>query len=215
MDENRLREMFRRESLTKIRNYDELNRIAKKGEIVFAGSSLMENMRMNEILQSLGCHKTVYNRGLGGFTIDQYDEVLDVCVLDLQPSKVFINIGSNDLNIPGDTIGNMIRKLRALLERIQKALPSCEITMLAFYPVRPEEESWPAADGHIVRTKENVQRANEEMKKLAAELSLSFLDLNACLTDEDGYMKKELSTDQLHFSQAGYIPVVEALIPYL
>ncbi len=87
-----------------IRNYRELNQIAVKGQTVCAGSSLMENFPINEMLMNLGCTKKVYNRGVGGFTIDEYNEVLDV-VLDLEPSKLLINIGSNDLSLPGDTMG--------------------------------------------------------------------------------------------------------------
>ena len=40
----------------------------------------------------------IYNRGVGGFFFDELLAVIDVCAIDLQPSKVFINIGTNDLS---------------------------------------------------------------------------------------------------------------------
>ncbi len=40
-----------------IRNYRELNQIAVKGQTVCAGSSLMENFPINEMLMNLGCTK--------------------------------------------------------------------------------------------------------------------------------------------------------------
>ena len=40
-----------------IRSYRELNQMATKGQTVCAGSSLMENFPINEMLMNLGCTK--------------------------------------------------------------------------------------------------------------------------------------------------------------
>ena len=159
----------------KLRKYRELNAMAPKGQTVCAGSSLMENFPVNEMLMNLGSEKKVYNRGMSAYTIDQYAEVLDI-VLDLEPSKLFINIGSNDLNLPGDTIGNMIGKYRALILRIKEALPECRITMMAFYPCR--EENGFVAEGKVLRIMENINLANRKVKELAEELDCAYLDCN-------------------------------------
>ncbi len=197
----------------KLRGYRELNAVAVKGQTVCAGSSLMENFPLNELLMNLGSSKKVYNRGMSGYTIDQYDAVLDVCVLDLAPSRLIINIGSNDLNLPGDTIGNLICKYRALIRRIQKALPDCAITMLAFYPCRDDDsEQMP---GRVARTMENVNLANRQVAALAAEMGCRFVDCNAPLLDEEGYLRRELMTDPIHFSPAGYVEVLKILEAYL
>ena len=47
----------------------------------------------------LPCH--IYNRGVGGFVIDQMLEALEPCVLALAPRYLFLNIGTNDMNGPG------------------------------------------------------------------------------------------------------------------
>ncbi len=197
----------------KIRNYRELNKVALKHQIVLAGSSLMDYFPVNELLMDMGITTPVYNRGIASFTVSQYDEVFDV-VLDLEPSKLFINIGTNDLNRAGDTIGNLMRKYRALLEKTRAALPQCQITCLAYYPclepVEPETR-----EGRIARTNENVCKANEEVKKMCEEMGFGFLDLNGPLKDENGHLKKELALDQLHFSAAGYVEVLKQLKEYL
>lgn len=197
----------------KLRKYRELNAVAPKGQTVCAGSSLMENFPINELLMDLGSTKKVYNRGMSAYTIDQYAKVLDI-VLDLEPSKLFINIGSNDLSIPGDTIGNMIRKYRALIQRIQAALPECKITMLAFYPCRDDDGGF-QMEGRVPRTMANVTLANEQVKALAGELGCDYLDCNAPLMDEEGFLRKEFMTDPIHFSPAGYVEVLKILEPYL
>ena len=199
----------------KIRNYREQNVRARKGQTVFAGSSLMENFPVNEMLMTRGIRTVVYNRGIGGYTIEQYDKALDVCVLDLQPKRLFINIGSNDLNLPGDTLGNLERGYRALLLRIKQALPDCAITLLAYYPCLPADPDMPMQPGRVPRTMENVNAANRIVKSLAEELGCAYLDLNAPLLDEAGYLRKDLSTDPIHFSSAGYELVLDQLEPLL
>ena len=208
-----MKEFFAKMDRDKLRKYRELNAVAPKGQTVCAGSSLMENFPVNELLMNLGSTKKVYNRGMSAFTIAQYDEVLDI-VLDLEPSKLFINIGSNDLSIPGDTIGNMIAGYRALIQRIQAALPRCAITMLAFYPCRPDDGGF-QMEGRVPRTMEIINRANERVMELAEELGCTYLDCNAPLLDEEGFLKKEYMTDPIHFSPAGYVEVLRILEPYL
>lgn len=208
-----MKEFFAKMDWDKLRKYRELNAVAPKGQTVCAGSSLMENFPVNELLMNLGSTKKVYNRGMSAFTIAQYDEVLDI-VLDLEPSRLFINIGSNDLSIPGDTIGNMIAGYRALIQRIQAALPRCAITMLAFYPCRPDDGGF-QMEGRVPRTMEIINRANERVMELAEELGCTYLDCNAPLLDEEGFLKKEYMTDPIHFSPAGYVEVLRILEPYL
>lgn len=41
--------------------------------------------------------QVIYNRGIGGFTIPELYSVRDVCIFDLSPEKIFINIGTNDI----------------------------------------------------------------------------------------------------------------------
>ncbi len=198
-----------------VRNYRELNKTAIKGQTVLAGSSLMENFRVNELLMSRGCHKIVYNRGIGGMTVREYDQVLDVCVLDLEPRKLILNIGSNDLNIPGDTVGNLMAGYRPLLERIQGCLPDCKITLLAYYPCRKGQGIAPMIPGRIARSMETILEANEQVRLLAAERNVEFRNLNEAVSDSEGYLDPEIAMDDIHFSQAGYIKLLDLLEPIL
>ena len=199
----------------KVRAYRELNRYVRKGETVFAGSSLMENFPVNEMLMSLGDTRCVYNRGLGGFTIDEYDKVLDVCVLELEPSRLVINIGSNDLNLPGDTVENLITRYRRLLLRVREALPGCAITLLAYYPCMRSDGKMPMMPGRVPRTIENVRLANDRVRELAAELGCDFVDLNGPLTDDEGYLRADVAVDPIHFSPEGYMLILPRLLEYL
>ena len=66
-----------------------------------------------------------YNRGVGGFITDELLENIDTCILDLKPSKLFINIGTNDLSYPDIPIAQMIDHYDQILCQVKAALPSC------------------------------------------------------------------------------------------
>ena len=61
-------EQMKREQEEKLERYRVLNRNVRKGEILFTGSSLMEQFPINELLMTNGMRQVVYNRGIGGFT---------------------------------------------------------------------------------------------------------------------------------------------------
>lgn len=214
MEQREFEEMMEREMRNKARRYAELNETAQMGQTVLAGSSLMEFFPVNEMLMDRGNYKIVYNRGIGGATIQQYEAFLEPCVLGLKPGKLFINIGSNDLNLPGDTVGNLITGYRRLLKRIMEALPECAITLLAYYPCMKETLA-PPVPGRIPRTMENVKKANEQVELLAKELGLSFLNVNRAVSDPEGYLDPAIAMDDIHFSPNGYQRVLDLLEPLL
>ena len=80
----------------KLKNYQYLNEVAIKGETLFTGSSLMELFPICEIARSRGVDDIIYNRGISGLNTDEFLQHIHPLLLDLQPSKVFINIGTND-----------------------------------------------------------------------------------------------------------------------
>lgn len=92
-----MQERARKEQAVKVRNFKVLNAHAKKGQILFTGSSLMEQFSVAEIAASAGVNKIIYNRGIGGTTTDDFLREIDTVLLDLAPAKVFLNIGTNDM----------------------------------------------------------------------------------------------------------------------
>lgn len=197
----------------KVQQYRELNLLAKKGQTVLVGSSQMENFPVGEMLMNRRSPKIVYNRSLSALTIDQYASYLD-CVLELQPSKLFVNIGSADLSLPGDTVGNLIAAYRRLLCRVMAELPICRITLLAYYPCR-KEAAMPLPEGRIPWTSELIEQTNAAVEKLAMELGLGFMNLNAAVSDREGYLDTSIALDDVHFSPLGYERVLNLLERYL
>lgn len=190
-----------------------LNETAQRGKIVLAGSSLCEQFPVNEMLMSRGIDLVVYNRGISGDTLAGYREKLDVCVCDLQPAKVFINIGTNDMNGETFDVEAFAAEYEALLCDIIVRCPGTEITVLAFYPMN--EEVHATSPWHSLRTNERIRAANRAVEELARGLNLRFVDCSAPLVDKNGSLHPEFTMDGIHMYADAYEKVLDILLPYM
>lgn len=204
------------EKADKIERFRHLNPYVKKGQIVFAGSSLMEQFPIYEFLQDFDLPFTIYNRGVGGFTTTEMMPVLQETIIDLQPKYLFLNIGTNDLNGPDYRQEGLIERYDQILNQVEAGVPGVKIFLLAYYPVNPDATDLPfMAEVFRYRTNERINAASEAVRELAAKHGAEFLNLNAGITDEKGRLKEEFTIEGMHMYANGYKPVLDALLPVL
>ena len=210
-------EMAQRQDREKLESYRQLNRLAKKGQVVFTGSSLMEQFPLNEMLQGEALPYRVYNRGMSGFVAPQLLQVLDVCVYELAPAHVFLNIGTNDMSRPDYRQEALLACYRRILEEILSHVPGVKLHLLAYYPVNPDlegQEGW-AAESLRYRTNQVLREANRGVEALAREMGAEYLDLNAPLLDGQGRLRAQYTKEGIHLYPAGYQAVLGELLPVL
>lgn len=210
-------EMAQRQDREKLESYRQLNRLAKKGQVVFTGSSLMEQFPLNEMLQGEALPYRVYNRGMSGFVAPQLLQVLDVCVYELAPAHVFLNIGTNDMSRPDYSQEALLACYRRILEEILSHVPGVKLHLLAYYPVNPDlegQEGW-AAEALRYRTNQVLREANQGVEALAREMGAEYLDLNAPLLDSQGRLRAQYTKEGIHLYPAGYQAVLGELLPVL
>ena len=195
----------------KVHNFMCLNKFVKKGEIVFTGSSLCELFPINEMLQNVEPRIRVYNRGIGGFVTDELLTNLAVCVLDLAPRMLFLNIGTNDLSDASRPMAQIIGTYRAILEKVLQALPDVQIYLMAYYPINEEAATPEMKPCLRVRTNEKIAQANAEVQKLAKTLHLHYIDVNAPLKDEHGRLRAEFTYEGMHIRPEGYRTIYPAI----
>lgn len=206
------------EQQDKLARYRYLNQNVKKGEILFTGSSLMEQFPINELLMTNNMHQVIYNRGVGGFTTNDMLQHMEEMVFATEPSRIFINIGTNDIGSPDYHLDALIENYEKIIRLIREKLPEAEINMLAYYPVNEVDQlpdtEW-AKYLFVTRTNENLKIANEAVKKLADKMGCRFLNVNDGLTDENGRLKKEFTIEGIHMYANGYQVVLNNLKAYL
>ena len=215
---NFINEFFQKEKMDKLERYRHLNRYVKKGQILFTGSSLMEQFPIGEILLNHDLHLTIYNRGIGGYTIPEMLNSMNEQILDLEPSKTFINIGTNDISNPEETTEKLISDYRQVLLQIKEKLPETKVYMMAYYPVNVSvaaKQPWPYAKEAAQLRLERLAGCNEAVERLAKEFNYDYIDVNEGLTAADGQTKEEFSIDGIHMWSDAYEIVFENMKKYL
>ena len=205
---------MRREQDEKLDRFRILNQEARKGEILFTGSSLMEQFPIHELMMNDGMDLVIYNRGIGGFTTRDMMEHMEEMVFGTEPSRIFINIGTNDMNAPYFSQDRLLENYEAILRQIQERLPAAEINVMAYYPVNEVDK---VPDGpwgktlFVNRTNRTIDRLNQALEKLAEKLGCRFINVNKGLTDENGRLKKEYTIEGVHMYANGYRVVLDNL----
>ena len=194
------------------------NQTVQKGQIVFVGSSLMEIFPIEKMQQGLGLDKLIYNRGIRATTTAELLTAMDVCIFDLSPSKIFINIGSNDLgfDVPEATF---LANYDEILRQIKEKLPETQVFVMAYYPVNPVADFGEPEAEHkslfATRTNEILELASSKVAQVAQKYNYEFINVNDGLVDADGNLRQELTFDGAHMFPAGYEIVLGNMKKYL
>ena len=202
-----------------VEKYRQLNKSAKKGQILFVGSSLMEHFPINEILMSRGLSTVIYNRGISGYTIPELLESMDEQIFDLEPSVIFINIGTNDISRSEETAEGFEADYRNVLSQIKERLPKTKVYVMAYYPVNVELAkkvvAWPEAPLAAELRLQRLDKANAIAESLAKEIGYEFINVNDGLAGVDGQTRKEYSTDGIHMWPKAYEIIFDNMSKYI
>lgn len=207
---------FDEERKQKLERYRRLNKFVKKGQILFVGSSLMEQFPIYEFIQDYDIDKVIYNRGVGGFTTLDMLETMEECIFELEPSRIFINIGTNDMNGEDFQVEKLMGNYEQIIQQIKTRLPKARIYLMAYYPVNKEAANDPFMQQALsIRTNDRIRDTNQEVVKLAMKYGEKYIDVNKNLYDELGRLKEEYTIEGMHMYVNGYRAVLDELMKYI
>ena len=205
------KEPWRIEKEKLVQRYREENKSVMKGKTVFVGSSLMEMFPV----QHWAGDTVVYNRGIGGYKTADILPILDVCVFDLMPKKVFINIGTNDLSDASISLDSVMENYDCILSRIEENVPGVRIYLMAYYPINYETADESMKPCLRIRTNEKIALANERVRELAARHGQRYIDVNGPLKDDKGDLRAEYTIEGMHIKPEGYRAIFPAVMAYV
>ena len=210
------KETWRLEKEQMVKDFHVWNKDAIKGQTVFTGSSLMEMFPIEKWVKELGPNAPiVYNRGGGGYRTTDLLPILDACVFELTPRKVFINIGTNDLSDDNISLETVMSNYDRIITQIEEKLPSVIIYMMAYYPINYEAATEEMKPCLLIRTNEKINRANELVAQLAAKHGQKYINVNAPLMDEQGRLKAQYTIEGMHIKPEGYRAIFEDIMAYV
>lgn len=161
-----------------------------KGKIIFLGDSLTEGCEWAELFQNTD----ILNRGIAG---DQTEGILKrlKLVLDLQPQKLFLMIGVNDLlfHSPEKIVDNY----QEIVKQIKTASPSTQLFLQSCLPINNEVRN-------ITIDNKDLQIINQGIKKIAEKNAVPYINLYPDFADDRGNLKTDYTADGIHLNGKGY-----------
>ncbi|BDB09512.1 SGNH/GDSL hydrolase family protein [Streptococcus toyakuensis] len=186
--------------------YRHLNQVSVlEPDILFIGDSIVEYYPLQELF---GTSKTIVNRGIRGYQTGLLLENLDAHLYGGAVDKIVLLIGTNDIgkDVP---VNEALNNLEAIIQSIARDYPLTEIKLLSILPVNEGEKYKQTV---YIRTNEKIREWNQAYEALAsAYMQVDFVPVYDSLTDTEGQLKKDYTTDGLHLSVAGYQVLSEAL----
>lgn len=150
-----------------LKKYLQLNSIAQKGETVFLGSTFLAGMDFGEFAQRFNCIYKIYNRSFAHLTAGKAAEVYRSCVKELAPRNLFLGLGEEDCD-------DFYEAYTELIEEIKKDQAKCKIHLLSVL-------------GDLGR----VKAVNEQIKEIAEQTGVEYIDVMFELVDQNGTLIKE------------------------
>jgi lysophospholipase L1-like esterase len=194
----------------KVRSFAIQNTNLSKGQIIFVGDSITDLYPLDDYFADLGL--ACYNRGIGGDTTTGVINRLDVSLFDLEPSKIILMIGTNDIN-GGVSRDQIVTNYRKILDEIKINQPTVDLYFVSVIPQNKDLESYTGIK--VDETNRAILGINDDIKKLCEEYGHTFVDLHSLLLDEDGYLKKDYSDDGIHLNSSGFQVWTSLIKPYL
>lgn len=161
--------------------------------VVFFGDSMTDRGDWNKLFPDV----PLINLGIGGDTTAGLLNRIDQ-VIDMQPPKIFLMIGTNDLCFYRD-VPETLKNYDKILSILHRELPDTDIYIESVLPYN--DTIFPAAG---LRSNENILTLNEGIKKLAEKYNDPYLDITPDFTAPDGRLPAGLTVDGLHLNQKGY-----------
>ena len=174
----------------------------KFNQIVFLGNSITaEGGNWGEKLN----YTNIRNRGIAGDVTDGVLARIDE-IIYFKSKAVFLLIGINDLwnfspGIPSiKYISNNILKIA---KEIKKGSPETQVYVQTILPT---------AKSIFV---ESINKINNTIKSKSSKFNFTVIDLHSHFENNDGLIKKELTTDGIHLNSKGYKVWIEIVKPLI
>ena len=173
----------------------------QRKSVVFFGDSITQWGDWSELF---GFRK-VLNRGIAGD--NSYGLLARVAeIIRHQPKKIFILIGTNDIN-KKSSIASIARTYSRIIDAFKKKLPGTKIYVQSVFPINEQLINRQYYSG----TNEQIAALNIALRKMAVSMRVTYVDLYDSLLDDKHQLNAGYTYDGLHLSGKGYLVWAQVL----
>lgn len=174
-------------------------------DIVFLGNSITDGGEWAELFGN----PFVKNRGISGDVAwGVYDRLEPI--LKGKPAKLFLMIGINDV-AAGRSVDTIVERIGKIIDRFQQESPHTKFYLQSLLPVN---DCYGMFKGHTSRG-DVVKEINAQLRNLAREKGVTYIDLHSSFSNADGKMIPEYTNDGLHLLGEGYLLWKKIVLPYV
>ena len=172
-------------------------------DILMIGNSLTEQADWAELLGNAN----VKNRGISGdITVGVLNRIGEH--IQQKPNKLFLMIGTNDIWRGEKETENIVNQYRNILTVIQKESPNTLIYVQSLLPINNQEFL-------VTIDNSTIELVNQELKQLAQEFSLIYLDIYPELINKNNLLNADFTRDGVHLNALGYLEWAKVINPYI
>ena len=140
-------------------------------------------------------------------TIDILDDMREYIYV-YNPSDVFIELGSNELN-DEDSISEIVNNLKKIVRGIQNNRSLANIYVESLYPVNDTIDEF-----NSNLSIEFIKKANSEIESMCKSLNVIYIDMYKELSEND-LLKEEYTDDGIRLNESGYKKVFKVVNRYI
>lgn len=185
---SRVKTYFSRYYERKVEHFETLPN--EKGDIIFVGNSITDGANWAEIFQNPKIKNRGVDADVSAGILGRFSEVVEG-----KPSKIFLMIGTNDLD-RGVDIDEIIENIKQILTKIKVETPQTKVYLQSILPIRPSK--WTGK-----RKNKDIEFLNKKLEVLAGKFGTTYIDLHSAML-EDGKLKEGYTNDGLHLTGKGY-----------
>jgi lysophospholipase L1-like esterase len=166
-----------------------------KNEIILLGDNITNCANWEELFPN----EPIKNRGISGDitlgVLDRMDEIVK-----RKPKKIFILIGINDISL-GIEKNIILTNYQAIISKIKKDSPKTTVYIQSILPTNDAFDTFKKHQGKM----DIIKAVNSDLKELAKENKVFFLNIFPEFIDEQGKLGKQYTNDGLHLLGNGYL----------
>lgn len=130
-----------------------------------------------------------------------------------KPQAIFIMIGINDL-LKGKSDQDVLNDYEQIITTLKQEHSNSKIVVQSVLPRAKEKVTGANAQQVLNLSNERIYQFNRKLAAIADQANVSFLDLQSLFSDNEGFLRPELTTDGLHLSPQGYLVWRSAIQTY-
>ena len=175
--------------------------------ILFLGDSITEFYPIDSIFVDLPIVKS----GVSGYTTDDILERMESMVYKYNPTKVFLLIGTNDINSEDDKKNETIKKIEEIIEKIREKRKKAKIYLESIYPVNQDISK----NTVKYRNNDTIIEINKEIKEYCDKEKITYIDMYKQLANADNNFDDKYTDDGLHPNDLGYARISQVRLKYI